>query len=574
MSSLLDFCILSTSASGSLFKDYVFADISNNHNTSTVDSTTVNANIPSTITSSYNTLNPQITVNSSSTVTIYVDTPRKRFIANSEILSANSAYFCSVFSNQWTSDCYNREQNGSIYLELPDIGYKVFEVILSFINDRSLNLENYDISFTLELCLTANKLYLHNLVSLVESYLLNTKVALMPKNLNLLLGWTFIYRQQFPSLRSRIIQNMNVQPWKLTIQKVSQSLEEWVLHELLTDKEQCINEGVLWDIIVKWSIAQNDLKAYMKADEWTLGECQKIKDKINRFLHLIKFSDISRNDFMDKVLPYKRILMDNDELISNNDALNYYLNEQFINKNDSGKSSIFFSRSSSLMSSSASLKLKIQDSVIINHTHATQIAKWILSAKSSKRSSLAATTTSDSKKSLFRFTTRRSSTDNIKPPQFYFKLLYRKSANAFISYHTKCDNQGPTVVVAKVHGKKTVVGGYSHIGLSSNHTEIEENLEAAKMGFIFGMGEESTLNNYTNYNIKDNCTISRILRGHAKYSVRNTKNGPCFGVHDLELDICDKPQKCRASPSCYEQAVLDVKEFTIDECEVFQVLRI
>ncbi|CAG8691427.1 972_t:CDS:2 [Ambispora leptoticha] len=357
---------------------------------------------------------------------------------------------------------------------------------------------------------------------------------------------------------------MNAQPWKLTIQKVSQSLEEWVLRELFTDKEQCINEGMLWDIIVKWAIAQNDLKPYMKADEWTMGECKKIKDRINRFLYLIRFSDISRNDFVEKVLPYKRILMNNDELIENNDALKYYLNEQFIKHNDKSRlsSPLFFSRLSNPLSASTSSSLhipriKLQDSVIINHTHATQIAKWILSSsKKSKRNSFGATTINESKKSLFRFTNRRSSADNIKQTQFHFKLLYRKSANVFLNYHTKCDNQGPTLVVAKVHGKKTVVGGYSHIGLSPLNTEIED-LEGAKM---------------------DNCVMSRILGGYAKYAIRNTQNGPRFGVHDLELDIRetkdDRLQKCHAFPVCYERAVLNMREFTIDECEVFQVLKV
>ncbi|CAG8734255.1 11906_t:CDS:2, partial [Ambispora leptoticha] len=125
--------------------------------------------------SSFNTLNPQIIINSSSDVTIYVDTPRKRFIVNAEILSANSSYFCSVFSDQCASDYCNHEQDGSICLELPNIRCEVFEAILSFINNGSLDLENYDASFILELYLAADEFYLRNLVSLVELYLLNTK---------------------------------------------------------------------------------------------------------------------------------------------------------------------------------------------------------------------------------------------------------------------------------------------------------------------------------------------------------------------------------------------------------------
>ncbi len=46
---------------------------------------------------------------------------------------------------------------------------------------------------------------------------------------------------------------------------------------------------------------------------------------------------------------------------------------------------------------------------------------------------------------------------------YTFNLLYRASRDGMTSaaFHEKCNNQGPTIVVAKVKNSEQIVGGYN-----------------------------------------------------------------------------------------------------------------
>jgi hypothetical protein len=56
------------------------------------------------------------------------------------------------------------------------------------------------------------------------------------------------------------------------------------------------------------------------------------------------------------------------------------------------------------------------------------------------------------------------------PPHSKLELLYQASLDSFKAnvFHAKCDNKGPTVVLAisKVHRK--IFGGYTNLSWSSN----------------------------------------------------------------------------------------------------------
>ncbi len=38
-----------------------------------------------------------------------------------------------------------------------------------------------------------------------------------------------------------------------------------------------------------------------------------------------------------------------------------------------------------------------------------------------------------------------------------------------VAFHEKCDNQGPTIVVAKVKGSEQIVGGYNPLAWDSSN---------------------------------------------------------------------------------------------------------
>ena len=46
---------------------------------------------------------------------------------------------------------------------------------------------------------------------------------------------------------------------------------------------------------------------------------------------------------------------------------------------------------------------------------------------------------------------------------YNFKLLYRASRDGdrAVAFHDKCDNKGPTLVIAKIANSEQIVGGYN-----------------------------------------------------------------------------------------------------------------
>lgn len=83
-----------------------------------------------------------------------------------------------------------------------------------------------------------------------------------------------------------------------------------------------------------------------------------------------------------------------------------------------------------------------------------------------------------------------------KPTNLYkFELLIRGSHDGFDAptFHEKCDNQGPTLVVLKVKGTGEILGGYNH--LSWNQKKKLNFIKQTKnKSFIFAL-DKNNINN-------------------------------------------------------------------------------
>src|SRR6266487_1916096 len=111
-----------------------------------------------------------------------------------------------------------------------------------------------EISNILDLAMAADEFLLNDLINLIQDYLTNTKVILMPKYLCTILQFSF-KNPTFNRLQRYMVQHLNNHPWKLTISYISKSLDEETLMTLLTEPNQHINQSTIWDIIIKWGIA-------------------------------------------------------------------------------------------------------------------------------------------------------------------------------------------------------------------------------------------------------------------------------------------------------------------------------
>ncbi|GES98335.1 BTB/POZ protein [Rhizophagus clarus] len=105
----------------------------------------------------------------------------KSFRLHSFILKVVSPYFWYLLSNK------NRLNilNGIIKLRIERISVKVFEIIIKYIYSNELELGNNDFKINVGLLIAADELYLHELCSFIEEYLLmNEELTLINKTLH------------------------------------------------------------------------------------------------------------------------------------------------------------------------------------------------------------------------------------------------------------------------------------------------------------------------------------------------------------------------------------------------------
>src|SRR5436305_5012160 len=86
------------------------------------------------------------------------------------------------------------------------------------------------------------------------------------------------------------------------------------LLELLLKRDDLIlDEVFIWNSVIKWCLAQNS-NISQDVKKWNKDDITIMERTIHRFIPLIRFYDISPEDFISKVFIYKGLL--SDDLIS------------------------------------------------------------------------------------------------------------------------------------------------------------------------------------------------------------------------------------------------------------------
>ncbi|RIB22474.1 hypothetical protein C2G38_2173856 [Gigaspora rosea] len=86
--------------------------------------------------------------------------------------------------------------------------------------------------------------------------------------------------------------------------------QENALISLLKRDDLQMEEGKIWNYVIKWGIAQNQ-GLPSDPEDWTLENFQALKTTLQNCLPLIRYFQISGNDIVDNVQPYQPILEKN-----------------------------------------------------------------------------------------------------------------------------------------------------------------------------------------------------------------------------------------------------------------------
>ncbi|GBC27365.2 carbohydrate-binding module family 13 protein [Rhizophagus irregularis DAOM 181602=DAOM 197198] len=302
---------------------------------------------------------------------------------------------------------------------------------------------------------------------------------------------------------------------------VSASELKNILLTIIQSDNLQISEIQIWDHVLKWGIAQNpDLPSDFT--DYSQDDFNNLKNTLQRFIPFIKFHDLTSKEFLEKVFPYEKIFPEDfyKELLK--DFLS--LLDPNSKRSDKSKSNI-----------TKEIKRTV-DSKIITHQHVELILKWI---------------------------DRLEITDKLIS-LCEFRLLFRASRDRHSrdKFHQICNNQSHTVTIVKVKDSNEILGGYNPLEWESS--ESYGDLVATKDSFIFSFDCDKI----------ENHILSRVK--DEKKAIYNSQwYGPSFGIGDLEIWAHNGSSYCRRSKqSCYEKPIRKTEnDFTIEECEVFKIVR-
>jgi hypothetical protein len=199
-----------------------------------------------------------------------------------------------------------------------------------------------------------------------------------------------------------------------------------LLETILKRDDLNLEEIEIWEYLIIWGLAQlarnNPVAATSSRKEVRQEELKKI---LSKFIPLIRFFEISSDDYIFKVKPYEELL--SKEL--RDDILKFHMANEYV-----PTLRCFPPRHSNS---------GIVNSNIIDQNHIALFASWI-----------------DRKEGDSKY---------IKATPYEFNLLYKDSRDKSNSrkvifrniFHEKCDNKGATLTVARIKGSNQIVGGYN-----------------------------------------------------------------------------------------------------------------
>jgi hypothetical protein len=323
-------------------------------------------------------------------------------------------------------------------------------------------LKEYDTSDIVKTLISASELSLQELVTCLQSFLIENKAGWVEQNFN------FIYQMcyddgSFVELQKYCTDLITKEPDKLFKSPDFCSISEKLLVTIIQNDNLQMSEVQVWEHVIKWGLAQNpelpsDITGFSKND------FNILKNTIQKCIPFIKFYNLTSKEFISKVIPYKKIL--SKELYKN--LLNTYLNLLDPNSKPSVKSKHLVTNEN---------KSRNVDSKIITYQHIELISKWIDKLESSDK-----------------FTS-----------SYNFKLLFRGSRDGFTQekFHKFCDNKSCTVTIIKVKDSNEILGGYSPIEWKSNSG--------------YGITKDSFIFSFNNNNSIENCILSRVIKKIMQY---------------------------------------------------------
>ncbi|CAG8484200.1 3842_t:CDS:2, partial [Scutellospora calospora] len=225
------------------------------------------------------------------------------FKAHTNILRARSLYFRAVFSSKHLSFNSKRDTKGSAMTEWyqPNISPEIFQIMLS----GQLDLDGKNVERILEYLKAADVLWLHQLLDSIQTHLIKNHSFWLKKNFVEVFQLLHHHPTTFKKLHQYSQVILSIDSKSLFDSPHFLTLTEEMLISLLQKDYLQVEESFLWSKVIEWGIAQNNLD--LNVSSWGSTDFSNLRLTLSKFISLIKFENMSYEDFNEKVQPYKPI---------------------------------------------------------------------------------------------------------------------------------------------------------------------------------------------------------------------------------------------------------------------------
>ncbi|GBC02514.1 hypothetical protein RclHR1_04660007 [Rhizophagus clarus] len=392
----------------------------------------------------------------------------KEFRAHSVILRARSPYFKSALSSTWIT-----KKNDMILFDKKNISPNVFDMILRYIYIGELDLTEQSVEDILKLLIASDELLIEELFNYVQDYLVEKQTKWIQKNfhfLNIAFELT-----NCKKLQDYILESICKDSYSFMISNEFLTLDKDIIYKVIERDDLQIDEVVVWDHLIKWGVEQIPdltIKKY-DTDKWNNEDYEELKEILNQFIPLIRFVEITFDDFYNKIKPYKDIIPNQI----------YEEIEEFYDKGTFPKITTLPPRIGNC------------DSKIIKPKLLKIIIKWIIK-------------------------------EDFWISRYKFDLIYRGSVDG-INIETiknKCKGQMEGLVLIKIKDSNKIFGGYSSIGFHSIGNNVQNfSIGSSLNNSKYYYSQDNFIFSFENDEDNQNMKISRVINyGEAIYDYFDT----------------------------------------------------
>ncbi|RGB27775.1 BTB/POZ domain-containing protein [Rhizophagus diaphanus] len=225
----------------------------------------------------------------------------KEFHAHHIILRCRSEYF-----NKILSDENIKKIDENYIIENSNIDPQSFKSILKYLYTGHINITNKNETELLNILIASDELKLKRLTKQIEEFIIE-KYHQFLQNDPVGILQTVYYRKFLVKLQELCLELICYKPKILFNSDKFINLPAPLLEIILKRDDLNLSEIEIWENLIKWGLSQEQ-EFNQEISQWNQDDFNIFKGILQKFIPLIRFYEISSEDYYNKVKPYEGIL--------------------------------------------------------------------------------------------------------------------------------------------------------------------------------------------------------------------------------------------------------------------------